>query len=297
MQQPTQYIALADQRNAQIRVVRHDSPNWDDTPHWLWYPTPESGCFDSEKFKNVSDIKLRDSHVYGGLVVLTCASVGFAGIIRYPSGEPVWTLKDSDLINPHAVELLPNGNLLVASSQGNSVRLYAASQGIGCAYVQVFLEDAHGLLYDPQRDIIWALGGHELCAYRAGGTATAPTLEEVPGTRTPLPTLSGHDLQPVYGEPDRMWVSAGGVHQFDKNKCAFVSYPGEAIISAAHVKSIGNQPYTGDIVRCRPNGTMYDWNTNTVDLFIKNGDTYQPQTRVSQNGAFYKARVFCHHYC
>ncbi len=292
----TEYVALTDQLNGKVRLVRMDAPGWDEA-EWEWSPKPEDGCFDWEKFINVSDVRLRKSEKYGGYVMLTCASLGFAGIIGYPSGKPVWTLKNSDLINPHATELLPNGNLCVASSEGNSVRVYAASQEMDCGYAEAFFEDAHGLLYDPEREVVWALGKHFLTAYRVGGTDADPTLTEAEEFRTPLPTPYGHDLQPVYGDPRRMWITTGkGVYQFDKTTLQWVDYEGQAQISHPYVKSIGNQPGSGDVVRCLPNGTQQPWNTDRVDLFRFGEKGYRHQLKICQNGAFYKARVWCEKY-
>lgn len=294
-----EYVALADQLNAKVTLVRMEASDWNkpETVVWEWAPTSENGFYDCEKWENVSDIKLRRSEKYGGTVMLTCASLGFGAIVRYPSGEPVWSIHHSDLINPHAVELLPNGNFCIASSQGNSVRVYAASQGIDCGYAEAFLEDAHGLLWDPERSLLWALAGSVLTAYRIGGTDAAPTLTEQTAMRTVLPTRHGHDLQPVYGDHNRLWVTtSSGIYQFDKTAMAWRDYPEEKIINCNTAKSIGNQPHSGSIVRCVPNGTQYDWNTNTVDVFHRDNGSYTHQTRFCQSGAFYKARVWCEDY-
>lgn len=83
-------------------------------------------------------------------------------------------------------------------------------------------------------------------------------------------------------------------HRTGEFSTAFDAY---GTISAANIKAVGNQPYSGTIVRAIPNGTQTTWNTNTVELFIPDGKgSYTSETRVHSRDAYYKARVWYYKY-
>ena len=58
------------------------------------------------------------------------------------------------------------------------------------------------------------------------------------------------------------------------------------------MKAIGNQPFSDTIVTIIPNGTLYEWNSNTIDLYHPAGDGYFHEQRVHQSDAYYKVRVW-----
>ena len=124
-----------------------------------------------------------------------------------------------------------------------------------------------------------------------------------------LPTSGGHDLQPVYGHEDRLWVSTQAkvyqysiaMDQFDEN------YPGCERISRAHVKSVGNTP-SGLVLSAAPDGMLRpdtgaadnDWCTDGIDCYQDAGHSFEAaaaQSRVRYRlpgVALYKARVWIH---
>ncbi len=307
----TELIAGVDQRNKQIVLYNPNDAVWDDTTAvWKWKPTADLGfrsasMFGGSNTTNPSDAKLRYSDFYGGYVMVATSSGGFVSVIDYETGECLFERKtnSSGENNPHAIELLPNGNVVVASSAGNSVTIYAATTGDGEGYYKKYnFRDAHGLLWDPEQEILWALGLTELIAYQVTGTTAEPTLEEIPDMKYTLPAHEGHDLYPVYGDNDLLWTTMhtpGCALLFRKSTGTFIenheSYP---YINENNPtsKSAGTQPYSGSIVILIPNGATFSWDSDTVDWFTPNGDgTYTHESRVS-DGAYYKARVWHYKY-
>ena len=108
--------------------------------------------------------------------------------------------------------------------------------------------DAHGLLYDPQNDVIFAVGTNLLKAYSVSlADDGTPVVTEATEFAATIPTGSAHDLQPVYGDTDRLWISTGSaVYQYSKSqKKFFTDYEGNGSINKKSVKAIGNYPRQG----------------------------------------------------
>ncbi|CAG7617169.1 DUF6528 family protein [Paenibacillus allorhizosphaerae] len=77
------------------------------------------------------------------------------------------------------------------------------------------LASAHGVQWDPKNQLLWAPGYEYLVSLEVGGTDDNPTLCEK--VKVALPTAGGRDLQPVYGDTDRLWVTTNKtVYQYIK---------------------------------------------------------------------------------
>ncbi|WJH37311.1 DUF6528 family protein [Paenibacillus sp. CC-CFT747] len=149
---------------------------------------------------------------------------------------------------------------------------------------------AHGVLWDPERKLLWAVGDDRLAAFSVGGAPHAPVLSRVQEKK--LPTLWGHDLSPVFGDTDLLWVTTNsGVYQYKKSTGTWSSrYPGSEQANRGFVKSMGNQP-SGAIIQTVPKeGALYAWGTDTADLFLPDRKLVLPETSV------YKARIWSPHY-
>jgi hypothetical protein len=291
-------VAGTDQASQQILVFDAAKTDWSHAQDsaalkWSWAPTAKNGFPQPvPEWRLVDEAKLRYSTKDDTHYALTTASYGFVGLIHYPSGKRKWSVNADDgvapLDNPHSAELLPDGNVAAAASSGGWVRIYTASQGPDATHFAEYdLPGAHGVLWDPEGEVLWALGDHDLVALAVGGTPAEPTVTEV--RREPLPTTYGHDLQPVYGDTDRLWVSTNTrVYQFVKSTGVFATgYPLAAKVDRASVKAVSNHPVTGQVVQTRPKaGCATTWCTDTVEFF-------GPDTaRTRPDAQFYKARWF-----
>ena len=229
-------------------------------------------------------------------------SKGFCAEIPYPAlTGKLWAIDLGAGVNPHAIELLPNGNVAIASADSNWVRIYTASQGTyswNYNVVPYKLNQAHAALWDPGINRLWTtgempgVGKHILTALIIGGTAAAPTLTEDSSRRVLLPGFWGHDVQPYYGDTNKLLVSmnvdsagTGGVYVFDKTTKTFTATTGGA--NRDFVKAISIQT-SGQMIETTPSNacTLNAWSTPTVDF-------YSPSdTRTKTGACFYKARVF-----
>lgn len=290
-----------DETKSSILVYDMNAADWNEESAllWQWRPSEENGFLGAEKYIGASDAKLRYNEFYGGYVVVTCSTKGFVGIVDYETGENLYSRPTSPENNTHAVELLPDGNMVAASTTGNTLTIYASSQGDGEGYYKQYtLKDAHGLLWDPQLEVLWALGVEYLRAYKVTGTLESPELEQVENYR--LPSDGGHDLYTVYGTDNAIWITTSNeVYQFNTQTKEFTTnYAGHSDFeSCVSVKGVGNQPFSGTIITMIPNGAMYSWNSDTIDLYRpdQNG-SYIHEEKVHNANAFYKVRAWYPNY-
>ncbi|MEV6286487.1 DUF6528 family protein [Kribbella sp. NPDC051770] len=285
-------VAVVDQDTsdfsaARVRVMDPAVKDWSraEAQKWEWHPTGENGFGElAAGWGAPSDVKLRRERG-GRAVVLVTDSLGLAGVMSYPGGRRIWGVNLSSQPNLHSAELLPDGNVALAATRGGFVRVYSASQGSSSvSYAEFALPRAHGVQWDPVRKLLWALGDTTVVALKVGGTAAAPTL--APERTVALPSPGGHDLTPVLGDPDRLWISTTSfVYQFSKSTGKFMSthdWP--------DVRSVGSTP-RGQVVRTSPApDCATSWCTDTVTF---SGPDF---TRTLPGAEIYKARVWSYRY-
>ncbi|WP_086826467.1 DUF6528 family protein [Allokutzneria sp. NRRL B-24872] len=282
-------VVTTEQASKKIMVFDPAVASWGGSgaTKWSWSPTSANG-FSATGWSNPSDARLRANTPHGGQVLVTAASGGFLGVASFPSGKRKWSVAVPGADNPHAAEVLPNGNVAAAASHGGWIRLYAASQGASATkHAQYNLPGGHGVLWDPQGNVLWALGDNHLVALKVGGTAASPTLTEA--RKVALPTKGGHDLQPVYGDKDRLWVTTGSkAYQFSKSSGAFkTDYAHAGAANRSGVKAVGNHPQTGQLIEAKPKaGCRTTWCTDTIDFFGADAK------RTRSGAEFYKARFW-----
>ncbi|MEU4212339.1 DUF6528 family protein [Streptomyces sp. NPDC026206] len=287
---PASPIVAADQATRAVYVLDAGRTRWDtggDDPGvlWSWSADGRRSLEDlrtDTSWTNPSEVKSRE--LDGRRYLLVTASGGLAAVVGYPDGAVYWAA-DTGTGNAHSIDLLPDGNVAVAASTGGYVRLYAASTGSrATGHAQVPLAGAHGVHWDPRTRLLWALGSGQLVALRVGGAPEDPALSVV--RRVTLPTRGGHDLAPVLGTPGRLWVTtASAVYQYATSQGAFVAYPLQERISVPGVKSVGDDPDTGQVLVARPEpGNPCTWCTSKLVLYRPDG------TRTLLRGGMYKAR-------
>ncbi|WP_441249081.1 DUF6528 family protein [Kitasatospora sp. McL0602] len=192
--------------------------------------------------------------------VLTCASGGLAAMVSFPEGRVRWAARPGG--NPHSLELLPDGRLVVVASDPGFVRLYSSST----RYTQYDLAGAHGVQWDADRRLLWVLSDRALTAFTTGD-ALAPVRS------VPLPTPGGHDVGPA--APDRLWVTTNRhVYQYSIPADAFVRYPGDRSIDGPGIKSIGSDSRSGEILTVNPDSeNTYPWCTSKLTFHHPDGTT------------------------
>ncbi|MET7281771.1 DUF6528 family protein [Kribbella sp. NPDC005582] len=272
---------------ARIRLMDPAVADWNTAAaeKWRWSPTTANGFSGlTSAWGLPSDVKLRLSSA-GAYVAVVADSRGLAGLISYPAGQKLWGVNVGAVNNPHSVELLPNGNVAVAASTGGFVRIYTASQGSSSTrFVTYPLPDAHGVQWDPARQLLWVLGRNKLAGLTIGGTPANPVIGDGPVIE--LPTGGGHDLTSVLEDHDRLWVSTGSkVYQVSKSAAAVV-----ATFDQAGIKSIGSMPNAQQVRTSPKTGCRTTWCTDTVSFAVP------AATRTLSGAEIYKARVWSSHY-
>ncbi len=180
---------------------------------WEWSTDMAKGAAMQGKSINIDSAKYRYSEYYKKDVIIFCGSSGWVGILDYETKALLF--EDQPGLGPHAVELLPNGDLVVACSDNsgpNGCVLYypLASGASKPSSAKVKLDSAHGICYDPQTEMIWALGSREIIALQVQGEGASAKLTKINGMGASLPTghSGGHVLAPAYGNPGKYWVSS-----------------------------------------------------------------------------------------
>ncbi|MEW2620757.1 DUF6528 family protein [Streptomyces sp. NPDC048106] len=287
-------------------------------PYQRWIPDAYHSVSDPDlvpagTFGGGTEFKLRPMGAYASdgalskqLLVVGDGNSGFVGVIPYPALSGYrWAINVGHSVNLHGVELLPDGSVAVAEVGANRVALYTAAQGTpgngpsawATPYDTMPLKGAHQVLWDDSTSppSLWAIGDSELDRYQIGADGKF----DASFTSYALPTNGtspayGHDISPVYGNPDRLWVSTNaGVVQFSKSGQSpcydsgarwpkpadtlpsgltwCTDYPHEALVNKnTLVKSTGNDPATGRILTVcveRDPGTCHpQLSGNTDDL-------------------------------
>lgn len=311
------WIVTTNQASKKIEIYDPAVNDWNNSSalKHSWYPNAGNGFTSPTVGWGLpSDARLRNSSFFGGQQMLVADSYGFCGIIPYPSltGKK-WAINLGSDVNPHSIELLPNGNVAIAASDGNWVRVYTSSQGTwSTGYAQFPLRAAHAVLWDPTYNLLWVTGwnpivsnshadleNHILTALTITGTAANPQLTEVGTRRSGLPSFWGHDVQPYTGDVNKLWVSTNaGVYIYNKSTKTFQDAPVN-IGNRTFVKGISNQP-SGTVVLTRPDSkktpvppqpaTINGWTTSYVDFYSATG--FYQSSGHKNGAAWYKGRIW-----
>ncbi|MCQ2427555.1 MAG: DUF6528 family protein [Clostridia bacterium] len=239
---------------------------------------------------NIADARVRE---YGGqTVILAAYGASYASIVDYETKKNLWSTSVAPS-NPHACELIPcDGGYAVAvtGTDGNAVRFYDASRP-GTEYTEVALPDAHGALYDPDSGAVYCIGLNVLTAYEVKLTGGKPSVKERTELSAVIPSTNAHELQPMYGDHDKMWVTTGSaVYLYSKSSKSFSSSFGSisASVSRNNVKGIGNYE-DGGVILITPDGEFKSWTSATLSFFTDG--KYETKIKIA-GGGFYKARAF-----
>jgi hypothetical protein len=300
------WVSVTNQASGKIEIYDPAVADWDSATalKWSWKPTAAEGysSYALTYWDVPNDFRVRTISAWGGNWLVSCASGGLVTIASYPAGVKRWAYNVGAAVHPHSVELLPNGNIAVACTDQDSVKVFASSTGTdNITHASFHLVGAHSVLWDPNTSTLRAIGNDHIVALTVGGTAV-PTITENVAQRGYLvaggASVYGHDLSSDPNNPDILWCSTnGGVYSFNKTTLKFTGAPGT--LNKSFVKSISIQ-HSGISVSTRPDSQKSpmpsspvlspDWCTRLVDFYSADG-VFQYSRTVS-GGKFYKAKVF-----
>lgn len=278
-------VGLTDQKNSTVRVcdLTGGSVSVADS---IWSRTYE--------YYNIADTRLRE---YGGREVVLAAYGGSsASMVSFDDKKEELWRTDMTAQNPHACELIPCGVIAVAASSGGEIRFFDAA-GDGKSYVSASLADSHGLLWDAAAGVLWAVGRNVLTAYEVTLEGGKITVTERTDLRATIPSDWAHDLQPCYGDTDRMWVTtSSAVYVYSKSQGAFLTdFSGSRELQRKNVKGIGNFS-DGSVVLITPDGAFKSWTGRDLDFYLLIDGKYAHMDVKSTDGGFYKVRVWNKNY-
>ena len=251
--------------------------------------------------KGSTGINFRDDKTYGKVIV--AATGTYAEVLSYDTGKKLW-YTESAASNAHGAELLPNGIVAVASSSGNEIRLFDMS-GTRTKYKSIAFTDAHAVLWDPEREVLWGIGKTYLKSFKVTKTAK-DTIKVTEATSSKVPCQPdlyawGHDIAPIYGDNDKLWIAeTRGLYIYSKSKNTFtdVINGDNGVMHKTKIKGIGSFA-DGSIATSYPDGlsTSYKtWTTEKINLYFNyNGKLYHTVFN-TPNMHHYKCRVINFNY-
>lgn len=185
---------------------------------------------------------------------------------------------------PHSIELLPDGNIVVATSvandgNGNMLKVYKMPTSGDAVFVaeQTSAVDnysGHNVVWDSYNDVLWATADNIIKMYAYDMKAMKLKLYQT----IELPSSNAHELFPVYGE-EKMWITTGSsVFKFDIYSYECTKIAGRY---TSNVKCVSSGPSGFPTLIIWPKKDYY---TDTI-LDISGGVHY-----TKTDAKFYKAR-------
>lgn len=243
-QLPDKAYVLVEQSRSAIVVMDAE------THHnvWSWDPVSAGLPVGQQSwFINPSEAK----PVFNRRYILMTASGGAVALIRLTDHKLMFYAQVGT--NPHSAEILPDGNLVVACSTGNELCTLVTDtvKVLGTVANRINLGNAHNAVWDKQRNLLYATatikeGVTALFSYAYNNDKDNPKLTNQKRIYTFESDNGGHDLYPVYGETDQLWLTTEQ-HVWKYNVAtnqATVAY------DFTGIKSISNSP--DGVVMLRP---------------------------------------------
>jgi hypothetical protein len=245
---------------------------------WEWRPDqstikPEHIAW----FKYPSDAKA----VYGGTAILMNASGGAVALIRIADKKVLFYAYAGG--NTHSADLLPDGNIVAASSTGNIMTVFHTDtlQFPEKVYSKTIpLPFGHNVVWDKKNNVLWSAAEDQLKTYTYNFNCRQPGL--VLKDSVALPEKGSHDLFPVYGQQALWLTNTKATYRYDLAKKELL--PVELLWH--DVKSVSAGPKGYPTIVVIPDGAKGSWWTDEIYSF--DGKIVYKQAGLK----IYKARWF-----
>jgi hypothetical protein len=215
----------------------------------------------------------------GGSRVLITSSGGAVALVDRAQDRVLFY---GQAANAHSADLLPGGRVAVAAShhataKGDRLIVFDLAKS-NQELLSEELPWGHGVAWDEQRKLLWALADKDIRVYELRDWQTAsPKLHRV--ALIPLPEAGGHDFTVVDGSviavstATRCWL-------FDRQTRTF--RPHHMLADKSKVKSISHDPTTGRLAYVQAEGE--NWWAERIHFLNPPGTLHIPGEH------FYKAR-------
>lgn len=220
-----------------------------------------------KQFGTTDEIKLVD----GGKQLLVTSSGGGCALIQrvatpqVPAGTVLWS---ATVANAHSIEPLPENRVVVAASTakaGNKLVVFDLAKGDE-PLAETPLYSAHGVVWDHQRQRLYAVGFRELNRYELttdGDGKLGLRLDET----NALPDEGGHDLQPVPDSQDLSITTHDHVYLFDRNTKSFRKHP--VLGDYQHMKCISFRREGQQLETLFVQASEEHWWSHSIGLFTQ----------------------------
>ncbi len=272
-------VAMANQTKKQIQVFDISTGNMN-TPVWSYDIT----------VGGVSGFKVRNYSPYGDVLLVTVGTN--AEMVAVDTKEIVWKTTNTPG-NSHSLDIMPNGIIAVGGTTGHCVNFYNINGDDPTKILYTLpLQHAHGVLWDPEYEVLWVTGDTHLWALNvtlnADGTVTV-----VKNTELSAPDISDtdtHDLQPYRGDKNKLLISSSHyLYVYDK-----VAKTYTVVVTEDAIKGVGNTEDGGLFYMYydggNDNGQGGGWNTTYIEYIAPGSST--PVKIYSDQGRFYKCRLW-----
>jgi len=272
-------LLATDQQTGTIYLLDPAKKNLKDGILWSLAPNELKGLNGEQLVhKGGADAKW----VMGGTHILAICSP-YIALIRIKDKTAVFYAKNRGG-NPHSVELLPDGNIVSANSDGNSLKLFATGKGNGVEPIEVNFSGAHGCVWDNKRQLLWAVGGNKLWAFTYNFDKDNPMLTPVSSKKFEIEP-SGHDLYPVPGE-DKLYFTSKNLWVFD-----IATEEQTIFLEKGGIKAVSQNDVTEEIIY------TYGLGNKAKEIGLKKWQTphitsLDGSLRTFEGAGFYKARWF-----
>lgn len=222
LEKSSKQLILTEQASNTIRI--YDQP----TRELLWQWNPDTAGLPESRakwFYTPDEAK----PVYNKSCLLVTASNGGLALVRIKDKKVLFYAKPGG--NPHSAEVLPDNNIVCASSDGYlTLWKYDAKKGYASEYVQkIDFKGVHNAVWDLKRECLWCAGDDEMRCYlyKDGSLVRDKSVA--------LPTPLGHDLIPEYGKDRLLLTTWANVYRFNPSDCSFEVAP---VFLQKNVKSV-----------------------------------------------------------
>lgn len=242
-------IVLAEQ--AGYRVAIADVPS--QKIIWEWSPRKSNIKPEHVKwFSNISDAK----PVYGTKYILVTASGGGVALVRVADKKAVFYAYAGG--NTHSAEVLPDGNIVSASSNGNYLCLFHVDTTSFPDKVyskHIHAKFGHNVVWDSKRQLLWTASMNQIKAFKYNFNCTTPDLKLVDSLK--LQGTESHELFPVYHENELWLTDTGAVYRFNPVTRIIT----KTNFSQRNIKSVSSGPQGFPIIEIKP---TEQWWTDAV---------------------------------